>query len=499
MVAQWISIVIGLLTVKQWKVTDLRMDTTDRTPSLGATESASRSPRLSEVDDLLRQELVKRTQADDRLWSSPYRDMRESVHAFFQYPAMMIPAVQKTVIEVVTTVQPDITTMLDPFVGAGTTLTAAMHKGLNCYGQDVNPLAVLLSRTKTGPFFHEALSWRTREAVQRANGDTSEQVEADFPNLSKWFRRDVIIELSRLRRAIQSERQIWARRFMWVALAETIRITSNDRTSTYKLHVRPDHEILERNLSAIEIFSDLITQNLDDLLRFKNELESAGYVKSGRFTRRVRVALSDTAEEIVRFNGPTKQVYDLLVTSAPYGDNTSTIPYGQHSYLPLQWIDFKDISSEADESFLRTTQEVDRRSLGGSRSRRLDEQIEQLRPLSRTLASTFDALASKPRDRSSRVAAFYSDFQNAVDCIVGAMQVNAYLIWTVGNRRIGGIEIKNDLILTELLERRNILLVDHVDRTIHQKRMPPRNRISKTMSREKILIFRKTVSAGDVQ
>jgi hypothetical protein len=454
---------------------------------------------LSNVDDLLRDEIARRTQIDEDLWSSPNRDMRDSAQAFFQYPAMMIPTVQRSLIDIIIGIQPGISNISDPFVGAGTTLTAAMYKGLDCYGQDINPLAVLLSRAKTGPFFYDSLTQRAQEAIQAAKADVSKEIAIDFTNLSKWFRQDIAIELSRLRHAILSESQIWARRFMWVALAETIRLTSNDRTSTYKLHIRPADEITNRDKSPIEVFVDLVSQNLEDLLKFKRGLEQAGYMRRGRFVGKIEVALGDTAKGVILPSNREKQLYDLLVTSAPYGDNTSTITYGQHSYLPLQWIDLNDISPKADKSLLETTQEIDRRSLGGRRSRKLTEQIDELRPESEALVNTFEALANKPRDRSSRVAAFYSDFVEALDHIVNSVAVNGYMVWTVGNRRVGGIEIPYNLILIEMLERRNVQLVTQVERRIHQKRMPSRNKISKTMRQEKILIFRKTAPMGDAR
>jgi hypothetical protein len=447
---------------------------------------------LSNVDDLLRAEIDRLTEGNEELWPSPNRDMRDSVHAIYQYPAMMVPAVQRSLIDVVTNIQPGIKRMVDPFVGAGTTLTAAMHRGLECYGQDINPLAVLLSRVKTGPFFCASLARRTQEAIRAAKADTSRDVEVEFPNIHKWFKQDVAIELSKLKCAIQNDNRLWARRFMWVALAETIRLTCNDRTSTYKLHIRPADEIANRNLSPIEFFSSLVEQNLNDLSKFKRDLEQAGYLRKGRFINRVKVVLGDTAKGIALPEGQANQLYDLFITSPPYGDNISTITYGQHSYLPLQWINLKDIDPAMDESYLRTTQEMDRRSLGGSRARDLEEQIARLSLESGALARTFQALADKPRDRASRVAAFYRDFDIVLDHIVYVLAVNAYMIWTVGNRRVGGIEIPNDQILIELLERRNAQLVMQVERRIHQKRMPHKNQIAQMMSREKILIFRKT-------
>jgi len=454
---------------------------------------------MDNVDDLLRAEIARRNEQESDLWSSPDCDKRDSAHAFFQYPAMMVPVVQRNLIDLITSVQPDVRTVLDPFVGAGTTLTAAMYKGLDCYGQDINPLAVLLSRSKTGPFFCDSLARRVQETVQVARADDSKEIEVEFPNLYKWFRHDVAVELSRLRRAIRRQGQAWARRFLWVALAETIRLTSNDRTSTYKLHVRPVGEVVGRKTSPIEVFSAVTERNLNDLLRLRLALEQCGYARRGRYTGKVKVLLRDTTEAVTPPDGEAGQLHDLLVTSPPYGDNTSTITYGQHSYLPLQWIDLSDIDPAADESYLRTTQEIDRRSLGGKRPRELEDQIAELGSRSESLAATLQALVDKPRDRAARVAAFHADLEAALDCIVSSLAPNAYMIWTVGNRRVGGIEIPNHQILTEMLESRDAKLVAQVERVIHQKRMPHRNQIAEMMSRERILVFRRIANTGTVQ
>lgn len=41
----------------------------------------------------------------------------------------------------------------DPFVGSGTVLTETMLKGLRFWGTDINPLSILSSMVKKGPFF----------------------------------------------------------------------------------------------------------------------------------------------------------------------------------------------------------------------------------------------------------------------------------------------------------------------------------------------------------
>lgn len=51
---------------------------------------------------------------------------------------------------------------------------------------------------------------------------------------------------------------------------------------------------------------------------------------------------------------PKKYKFDVILTSPPYGDNHTTVTYGQYSYLPLSWIDLKDIDSNASSKYLET-------------------------------------------------------------------------------------------------------------------------------------------------
>jgi len=451
---------------------------------------------LDNVDECLLAELKQRMQDGENIWSLPTRDRHDSGHAFFQYPAMMVPAVQRTLIDIVKTSQAGINSLVDPYVGAGTSLTAGMHNGINAYGQDINPLAVLVAKVRSGPFFVEAMKEHTKHVIEMADIDQSTEIVVEFPNRQKWFRDDVALELSKLKRAIKQDKEIWARRFMWVTLAETIRLTSNDRISTYKLHARPQNEIKTRLVSPLTIFSQLIENNLQDLANYKHELSKKGYVNRGRFSGKVKVSVGDTALSLNNLSDPEFEYFDLLVTSPPYGDNKTTITYGQHSYLPLQWIDLQDIDPKVDETCLDTTLSIDTNSLGGKRSRELEAQIDYLGELSPILANTFDALQNKPRDRASRVAGFYDDFIKSLDNIVAVLKKNAYMIFTVGNRSVGGIEIPNHQILCELLEARDAVHVAQLEREIHHKRMPHRNQTTRMMRTEKILIFRNATEPG---
>lgn len=448
---------------------------------------------FQDIDRAINSEIRRISEQNSDLWSSPQRDPREFVHSLFQYPAMMVPLVQKTIIDVIVQMCPNISSMWDPFVGAGTTITAGMICGLDCIGQDINPLAVLVSKAKVA--FHwenQALREAYTRVLTDARADVSEVIEVDFPNMDKWFHREVSCELSKLRRAIMRQENPSIRQALWATLAETVRRTSNDRTTTYKLHARPIEEIRGRILSPIEIFGELAGPSVDDLTCFKDSLVAAGLIQNNQYTGLSEILLGDTTHMVPVRNNQNVQ-FDLMVTSPPYGDNTSTITYGQHAYLPLRWIHLADIDPLAEESFLRTTQEIDRRSLGGRKPQELSDLQARLGEQSPILNDVFRRLTDSGQliDRHERIAAFYRDMIVALDRILPSMAENSFLVWTVGNRRVGGIEIRNDEIITELLANRNVVLVADADRRICFKRMPHKNRIAQMMRSEKILIFRK--------
>lgn len=227
-------------------------------------------------DDTLRRLFESYADGDREYWSFRGKAVREHAHAYFQYPAMMVPGMQGELMDAVLTVDPTIRRVYDPFVGSGTVMTEAMARGLDFVGVDINPLAILICRAKVGPFRHEQMSEKLARLLQTIDGDQSTAIEADFPNLYKWFRIDAAIELSRIRRAIRREEDLWARRFFWVALAGAVRLTSNSRISTVKLHIRPLSEINSRTLAPVNTFEMLARANLNNLSAYKQLLAQRG-------------------------------------------------------------------------------------------------------------------------------------------------------------------------------------------------------------------------------
>ncbi len=447
---------------------------------------------LQNCDNEVRRRIELLTSENSAVWTSPDHNRREFVHSFFQYPAMMVPVVQKRIIDILKQAQPSIQKIIDPFMGSATSLVACMQNGLDCYGQDINPLSILLAQTRTGPYYVDAIRGKYDKLLGQIRNDKSRAIEAKFSGRSKWFEENVSIELSKIVRAIRKEPRLAIRRFYWINLAEVIRLTSNDRTSTFKLHARPATEIQSRSISPIDQFQTHLLQSVEDLETHRNLLLESGQLSKGAYRGDVVLNLLDSSKTIFTPNS-VENYFDLLVTSPPYGDNKTTVTYGQHSYLPLQWIDLHDINNKVNSDVLKSTHEIDTRSLGGRVTTKNQSDVNYLSEQSEMFEQTASKLKLQDRQGLNKVVSFLCDLNKVIQNVSKVMKPNSYQVWTIGNRTVGGLEIPNSKILQEFVSANGGTLVHKIEREIINKRMAKRNSSSALMNTEDILIFRKIV------
>lgn len=412
-------------------------------------------------------------------------DRSENLHRLFMYPAMMVPATQYAVIQVVADTLPQGAWAMDPFMGSGTSLMSCMEFGFNVYGQDINPFAVMLTQAKVEKYDIVQLKEVCQKVISQISQDASDAVDVSFTNIDKWFNKDVQTALSKIRRAIQSVEQQPIRRFLWVIMSEVIRTGSNDRTSTFKLHRRSEEDIKKRNVNVMKEFSTLVVRGIEDIEVYWNKVVSENQGGNVGLEVEKDIQWGNTKDGVM-----SKVKFDLLVSSPPYGDNHTTVTYGQTSYLPLQWIDPRDLSCPFD--YVKTTQEIDRQSLGGKINRNdLLATIGTVYGHTPTLRLFFENVPVEERNKYYKTLCFISDFDVSLDKIVASMKDDAFYIWTIGNRFVGGREIPNDQILVELMESRGIMLFERAERQILNKKQARKNSCSQTMEKEHILIFRK--------
>lgn len=419
-------------------------------------------------------------------WTFDGRDRRVGAHAIFHYPAMMVPQMQGAILDLIREVAPHARTIFDPFVGSGTTLVEAMARGLNFSGVDINPLAVLLSKVKATVLPPEKLKQAATRIAARISADKQTSYFVQFHNQQKWFSKSASIALSRIARGISCEADLATRRVFWVVLARIVRAVCNSRSSTYKLHIKAPEDAIAASVDPLLEFNSQSTYVLECLDTHYRTLRAAGALDSHGYTGKIDLSVGNILEN----KAPPDKQADIVITSPPYGDNRTTIPYGQYSYLPLRWIPLSDIAPEIDHAIISSTHATDTASLGGSMQGALARGAESCARYS-AYQATMEALRDK-EEGQKRFASFAADLKRSVQVLAQRTRPGGFHVWTVGERRIGGVRVPMAQLLEEILLSENISLIHAASRRILSKRMASRNTTSETMDAEQVLIARRS-------
>src|SRR3989338_1688031 len=131
-------------------------------------------------------------------WS--FRDVGRSqttafTHNYHRYPAKFIPQIVRKLIE---DYAPNGTQVVcDPFGGCCTTLVEAKLLGHQSIGFDINPVAKLITQTKTTPIRPKTLINNRRRFIEYYNNAPVLSHER-HPRIAYWFESEVVQELDKI-------------------------------------------------------------------------------------------------------------------------------------------------------------------------------------------------------------------------------------------------------------------------------------------------------------
>lgn len=447
------------------------------------------------------EQIIKELDKGEEFWSFKKDCERDYVHGLFAYPAMMVPQMQR---EILNTFKNKISdqnsfTIFDPFMGSGTIMVEGMLQGANIIGIDINPLAYLVSKVKTTIYSIKSLDKSVSMLFENIDHTNRTGVETNFDSINKWFKHDVIQDLDHIKKQIEKENSLKNRRYMWVSFSEAVRTVSNSRSSTYKLHIKDEKKIDEFDKDTIAIFKNIMCKNLKSTKQFQQRLEELNLIVKNKtrcsYNGIINILLGNSlnlSKKICEQFRP-----DLVITSPPYGDNHTTVTYGQYSILALRWINLSDINKNIDKSIISTLCEIDKRSMGGMNYGLDNDETNNLLELSPTLRSHVSQIEKIDKEKIGKIISFYYDFYEFVNAVKN-IPSDSYVVMTVGNRTVAKIKIRMDEILVELFTNSEFDSIYKFDRKILNKRMPVINYTDKntghrseTMTKEYVLIMKK--------
>lgn len=455
-------------------------------------------------------------------WDFKDDDTKEYTHGLHNYPAVMVCPISRNIISLVRGIQP-VNALLDPFSGSGTVVVEGMINGIpTVAGNDINPLALLLTKVKSTPLDcnklkKEAAAVKKRivetvyknkaylDAVDNyiANelgldisgkkgwGDSAPQylkqfcsekgidiTIPEFKNIGYWFRPRVILELAIEKATIENVKDKDIRDFIFVAMSESIRLVSNRRNGEFKMFRMTAPKVLTFRPDVYAEFAKILDRNIEKMENFVAKLKENDSMPKVSIFRNSACTLENVPND----------TYDLIVTSPPYGDSRTTVAYGEYSRLSLQWINIDNLSE-------KEIMGVDKSLMGGKKYRNGFE----LDLKSDTLRAALDKIKDEDLERAGDVYSFYEDLDAAIKSSAEKTKKGGYHFWVVGNRTVKNILLQTDVVISELAEQYGLKTVYTIDRNIPNKVMPslnsPTNESGKTvttMTMEHIVILRKS-------
>ena len=360
-----------------------------------------------------------------------------------KYPATMLPQIG---IKVFNDLNIGSGLLLDPYCGSGSTFAAGLECGINeMYGYDLNPLAVLISKVKFTKVSIDELftaKKKLREDIFEFIKDEHNINSLELPkitNIDFWYSKEVKSNLNVLRYFIQRVKNQDIRNFFLVPFSETVRECSFTRNNEFKLFRMKPEEILNFNPDVFGVY-------------FK-KLNEVFFIYSNVYFPKLK---ENTIVDVKQlgFKAEEKK-YDVVLTSPPYGDSSTTVAYGQFSTLSNEWGGF---------SYAR---KIDKMLMGGKKANRLYQKG--------LIADYISDICKTDNKKAIDVSSFYFDLESSIIDVAKSINEKGKVIYVVGNRTVKNVLLPTDQFIAEKFEENEINHIITYERALSSKAMPSMN------------------------
>lgn len=407
----------------------------------------------------------------DRDWDFRSVNTKEYTHCYHSYPAMMIPQIARKLIQNYAP-KDRFDLLFDPYMGSGTSLVEASLSNIESIGTDLNPLARLISKTKTTHYNSAVIEYYAKEiSTQLSNYSPANVINTNFDrisNYSYWYSEDSLLRLSYINQVIGGIPDLECQDFFNVCLSETVREVSYTRNSEFKRYRMDAEKIAMFKPDVFHVFCTKLTRNIIGLKEFNNSQTGALSIICGFNTT---IGIPD---DILKDGS-----VDMIVTSPPYGDSHTTVAYGQYSRWANEWFGFEPAKN------------LDNLLMGGRIAKS---------PIfvSNCIDRELEPIKSKNEKRYCEVISFLNDYYLSIKHIAPKVRSGGRVCYVVGNRRVKETQISLDYFTAEVFEKYGFKHDVTIVREIPNKRMPSKNSPTNkagdkesTMTNEYIVILTK--------
>ena len=269
------------------------------------------------------------TKDGDRFLFISY-DQSILTHGLHKYPAKFFPELPRWLIK---RYSQENDWILDPFAGSGTTNVEALLSKRHSVGIDVDPFSRFISKVKVTPLVEKEMKSAQKallEAVLHYRPSlVNESDLPDFPYRDNWFKKEILLEITYLRKQIQSlDNSEEVKDFFKVCLSSIIRSVSNADNNCTRTVIRKKLNKLVRPFDALNRFVKALEVKAPKMLEFSRNYPSGITVEFPE----------DMEARDIKYNA---NYFDLALTSPPY---VNAVDYPRTHQLEMYWLGFEQES-----------------------------------------------------------------------------------------------------------------------------------------------------------
>ncbi len=419
--------------------------------------NASFTPKNT-IKDSKKQEYLAIYNPKYDFWGQSYASMYPNLH---KYPATMLPQIG---LELLKEFKAKKSNLLDPFCGSGSSFVSGLEYGMKHFvGFDLNPLAIMISGARM-TYIESSHLIRQKERLL-SQLESKNKLSLDYnpleniTNLDFWIDKNAQQDLRLIFSYIKALDDKNLQNLFMLSFSETLREASWTRNNEFKLFRMKDYENYKPNVYAI------FTKNLESLVKDYLQFYQSKL-------KEISLNLSNTSFQ------NSKQKFDTLLTSPPYGDSKTTVAYGQFSTFTNEWLGFKD------------ARKLDSKLIGGTKAQKLYD--------TGLIKDYVLEISKVDKKRALEISSFYFDLESSMKSLIDSINLGGKVFFIIGNRRVKNIELPTDKFIAEVFCNNGFTHLQTMKRKISNKSMPlqnsPTNKtgiLSRTMNEEYIVVCEK--------
>lgn len=361
-------------------------------------------------------------------------------HRIHAYPAKFPAFITQKALEYARKEGIEVQQIVDIFCGCGTVAFEAKRNGIDFWGCDINPVAVLIAKAKS----HSYKMGKVEEYFKKIitffdlNKNTFAMPENVNERIQYWFLESTIKDLYLMKHAILKmvPETSKYRLFYLCAFSNILKPTSKWLTKSIKPQLDPQKEPADVRDAFVKQYNFM-----------KDAIKDLNLEQNSKVVIQNSNALKTKKEKFA----------DLIITSPPY---VTSYEYADLHQLSSLWLDFA-----VDYRTLRKD------SVGSNyNSSNMVELKDNLFPVGKEIV---DKLENVDKSKANAVAKYFYDMQQAADVCYKLLHDTGAVLMVIGNTEYKKVKIDNARHLVESLYKAGFKSVYVTKRRITNKILTP--------------------------